>query len=205
MPTRNVSLTAEQDAFLEQLLKAGDYQNASEAIGDALRVLQQKRQEDSLKLLALRDLIAAGLAALNRGDFIEIIDSDLDSYLEELTATPRNSTADAMRRFRFSRLARADLERILANSAERSGSEARRHHAAILTESIRHVLANPDGPTRARDELAPMLRSLHTDQTRIGGAIVHIRPVHILYYREAVQKVIEIVRVLHERLDPSPN
>ena len=31
MPTRNISLTAEQDAFVEKLVEAGKYQNASEA------------------------------------------------------------------------------------------------------------------------------------------------------------------------------
>ncbi len=66
MPTRNVSLTAEQDAFVERVVKAGEYQNASEAIRDALRVLQQKRREDALKLRALRVQIKAGLEALDR-------------------------------------------------------------------------------------------------------------------------------------------
>jgi hypothetical protein len=28
MPTRNISLTAEQDAFVEKLVTAGEYQNA---------------------------------------------------------------------------------------------------------------------------------------------------------------------------------
>jgi len=32
MPTRNISLTAEQDAFVEKLVEAGEYQNASEAV-----------------------------------------------------------------------------------------------------------------------------------------------------------------------------
>jgi putative addiction module CopG family antidote len=39
MPTRNISLTAEQDAFVENVVRAGEYQNASEAVRDALRVL----------------------------------------------------------------------------------------------------------------------------------------------------------------------
>ena len=43
MPTRNISLTAEQDAFVEKLVEAGEYQNASEAVRDALRTLQQRR------------------------------------------------------------------------------------------------------------------------------------------------------------------
>jgi antitoxin ParD1/3/4 len=89
MPTRNISLTAEQDAFVERVVKAGEYQNASEAIRDALRVLQQKRREDALKLRALRAQIKAGLDALERGDFTEVAaDADLDDYLVGLTATP---------------------------------------------------------------------------------------------------------------------
>ena len=88
MPTRNVSLTAEQDAFVERVVKAGEYQNASEVIRDALRVLQQKRREDALKLRALRVQIKAGLEALDRGDFTDVADVDLDGYLEKLTARP---------------------------------------------------------------------------------------------------------------------
>ncbi len=89
MPTRNVSLTADQDAFVEQVVKAGEYQNASEAIRDALRVLQQKRREERLKLKALRMQIKAGLDTLERGDFREVAGADLDEYLEALAATPR--------------------------------------------------------------------------------------------------------------------
>jgi antitoxin ParD1/3/4 len=86
MPTRNISLTTEQDAFVESVVKAGEYQNASEAVRDALRALQQRRREDALKLKALRAQIKAGVDALNRGDFVEVDDADLDSYLEGLTA-----------------------------------------------------------------------------------------------------------------------
>ena len=54
MPTRNISLTAEQDAFVAKIVEDGEYQNASEAIRDALRVLQQRRREDRLRLKSLR-------------------------------------------------------------------------------------------------------------------------------------------------------
>jgi antitoxin ParD1/3/4 len=53
-----------------------------------LRVLQQKRREDALKLRALRAQIKAGLDALERGDFTEVAEADLDDYLEGLTARP---------------------------------------------------------------------------------------------------------------------
>jgi antitoxin ParD1/3/4 len=88
MPTRNISLTAEQDAFVQEVVEAGEYQNASEAIRDALRVLQQRRKEDSLRLKALRAQIRVGVDALDRGDFTEMEDVDLEGYLERLTTTP---------------------------------------------------------------------------------------------------------------------
>jgi antitoxin ParD1/3/4 len=91
MPTRNISLTAERDAFVERVVKAGEYQNASEAVRDALRVLQQKRREDALRLRALRVQIKAGLSALARGDFTEVADANLDDYLERLALTRRRS------------------------------------------------------------------------------------------------------------------
>ena len=84
MPTRNINLTAEQDAFVEEVVEAGEYQNASEAIRDALRALQQRRREDSLKLKILRAQVKAGTDALDRGDFIEVDGADLDGYLERL-------------------------------------------------------------------------------------------------------------------------
>jgi antitoxin ParD1/3/4 len=84
MPTRNISLTPEQDAFIEGVVRAGEYQNASEAVRDALRALQQRRREDTLKLKTLRMQIKAGVEALDRGDFTEVDDAELDAYLEGL-------------------------------------------------------------------------------------------------------------------------
>lgn len=87
MPTRNISLTPEQDAFIEKTVKAGEYQNASEAVRDALRALQHRRREDALKLKALRIQIKAGIDALDRGEFSEVADADLEGYLESLMVT----------------------------------------------------------------------------------------------------------------------
>ncbi len=88
MPTRNISLTDEQDAFVERVVREGEYQNASEAVRDALRVLQQRRREDALKLKALRVQIKAGVDALDRGDFVEVDGAELEGYLEGLTIPP---------------------------------------------------------------------------------------------------------------------
>ena len=87
MPTRNINLTREQDAFVDEVVGSGDYQNASEAIRDALRALQQRRREDKLKLQALRAQLKQGIDALRRGDVDEVADTDLDAYLGSLTLT----------------------------------------------------------------------------------------------------------------------
>ena len=87
MPTRNISLTAEQDAFIEKAVKSGEYQNASEAVRDALRVLRQRQREDALKLKALRAQIKAGVEALDRGEYTEVADADLEQYFDRLAAT----------------------------------------------------------------------------------------------------------------------
>jgi toxin ParE1/3/4 len=108
-------------------------------------------------------------------------------------------------RFRLSRPAQADLARVLAISAERWGIETRRRYAALLAMAMRTVAADPDGPTtRPRAELAPGLRSFHIRHARADdpGAKVR-RAAHILYYRAIAPELIEIVRVLHERMDPA--
>lgn len=51
-----------------------------------LRVLQRVRREDALKLKFLRAQIKAGTEALERGDFAEVHDADLDAYVEGLAA-----------------------------------------------------------------------------------------------------------------------
>lgn len=92
MATRNISLTPEQDAFVESVVKAGVYQNASEAVRDALRVLQQRRREDALKLKALRLQIKAGADALARGDYVELDDTELESFLDGIDGGPADRT-----------------------------------------------------------------------------------------------------------------
>jgi antitoxin ParD1/3/4 len=84
MPTRNINLTPEQDAFVEELLEAGEYGNASEAMRDAVRALKQRRAEEALKLDKLRVAIKQGTAALKRGDYTEVEDEDLDARLDDL-------------------------------------------------------------------------------------------------------------------------
>ena len=110
-----------------------------------------------------------------------------------------------MARFRLARPAQIDLANILATSAERWGAEGQRRYAAFLAAAMRQVAAEPDGPlTRKRPDLRSSIRSFHIRYARpsAGGAKVR-KPVHVLYYRVAEEGVIEIIRVLHERMEPS--
>jgi antitoxin ParD1/3/4 len=89
MPTQSVSLTPEQDAFIDEVLEKGEYRNASEALRDAIRALQQRRAEEALKVDRLRLAIEQGVAALDRGDYTELEDEDLDAYLDALATSDR--------------------------------------------------------------------------------------------------------------------
>jgi toxin ParE1/3/4 len=110
-----------------------------------------------------------------------------------------------MARFRLARPAQTDLANILATRAERWGAAGRQRYAAVPAAAMRQVAAEPDGPlARKRPDLRSGIRSFHVRYARrpTEGAKV-TRPVHILYYRAAEEGVIEIIRVLHERMDPS--
>jgi toxin ParE1/3/4 len=109
-----------------------------------------------------------------------------------------------MARFRLSAPARADIREILATSARRWGTQGRRRYAAALATAMRAVAADPEGRmTRSRNDLTPGIRSFHlrhlrtrTREAKVGS------PVHLIYYRVVRSDLIEIVRVLHERMDP---
>ena len=110
-----------------------------------------------------------------------------------------------MARFRLSRPAQADLASVLAASAKQWGSEGKRRYAALLAAAMNKVAADPEGlTTRSRPELAPGIRSLHIRNARGEEPQGKVRkPVHVLYYRVLNLGLIEIVRVLHERMEPS--
>ncbi|MGC8550054.1 MAG: type II toxin-antitoxin system ParD family antitoxin [Acidobacteriaceae bacterium] len=63
MPTRNVNLTEELDRFVASQIESGRYDNASEVVRAALRVLNREEQEHEAKLAALRTAIDEGDAS----------------------------------------------------------------------------------------------------------------------------------------------
>jgi antitoxin ParD1/3/4 len=63
MPTRNVTLTDELDRFLLEKVESGRYENVSEVVRAALRVLEREEQEHEAKIAALRGAIDDGDAS----------------------------------------------------------------------------------------------------------------------------------------------
>jgi toxin ParE1/3/4 len=109
-----------------------------------------------------------------------------------------------MKQFRLSLSAEADLAQILETSGERWGAEGMRRYAALLAAGMLKVAAEPAGPTtRNRSEIPGGVRSFHLRNARAAGSEKVKGPVHVLYYRAIGPDLVEIVRILHERMDPS--
>jgi toxin ParE1/3/4 len=106
-------------------------------------------------------------------------------------------------RYRLSRLAETDIAEILATSVDRWGPETAGSYAALLAAAMRKVAADPlRASTRERSDLASGLRSFPIRLAEQGRKVRKIkRPAHVLYYRAVEAGLVEIVRVLHERMD----
>lgn len=109
-----------------------------------------------------------------------------------------------MARYRLSEPAKADIAAILGRSEGLHGSEARVRYRACLTAAMRRVAADPAGrSTVDRRELAAGIRSFHIRHSREESREVPVaNPVHVLFYRVMRPGVVDIVRVLHERMEP---
>jgi toxin ParE1/3/4 len=109
-----------------------------------------------------------------------------------------------MARYRLSQPAKFDVSAILRRSEELHGKQARVRYRALLTAAMRRVAADPDGPATAdRSELIPAVRSFHLRHSRNESRELPVaNPVHAIFYRPVRPGLIEIVRVLHDRMDP---
>jgi antitoxin ParD1/3/4 len=63
MPTRNVNLTDELDRFVLAKVESGRFENASEVVRAALRILEREEQRHEAKVAALRSAIDEGDAS----------------------------------------------------------------------------------------------------------------------------------------------
>lgn len=72
MPTQNVNLTDQQAEFIRQRVASGDYNNASEVVRDALRLLKAREEEYETRLDALRAELQKGFDDIEAGRYIEL-------------------------------------------------------------------------------------------------------------------------------------
>jgi antitoxin ParD1/3/4 len=63
----NVSLTRKLKALVDERVRSGRYQSASEVVRDALRLLDDVDAIQTLRLKALRKELSAGIRDLDRG------------------------------------------------------------------------------------------------------------------------------------------
>jgi toxin ParE1/3/4 len=106
-----------------------------------------------------------------------------------------------MLRLRISGPARADLRHILATSLVRWGEPGRARYTTLLQAALRAIVRSPTAPTtRDRSDLAPGVRSYHLRLARRGHGVAD--PRHVIFYRKSATSI-EIVRVLHERMEPT--
>lgn len=84
MPTRNVVLTEHHERVIERLVKSGRYQNASEVLRDGVRLLEERDAREAAKLKALREAAKVGLDALERGDYTDVPEDELEDFIAGL-------------------------------------------------------------------------------------------------------------------------
>ena len=110
-----------------------------------------------------------------------------------------------MARYRLSDPVKADIASLLRTSESMHGAEARVRYRALLTAALRRIAADPQGlSTVDRSELFHGVRSFHIRHSRGESREVPVgSPVHVIFYRVVEPGLVEIVRVLHERMEPS--
>lgn len=84
MPTRNVVLTDQQHEFVEELVRSGRYQNASEVLREGLRLIEHREREDAAKLAAMTAAADQGWADVAAGRYTDLDDDELDDFIGQL-------------------------------------------------------------------------------------------------------------------------
>jgi toxin ParE1/3/4 len=110
-----------------------------------------------------------------------------------------------MAHFRLTKSAKADIGSILRASEERYGRDARVRYSFLVLAAMQRLAAEPEGlSTSDRSDLRTGIRSFHIRHSRNESRDAPVGdPVHVIFYRAVEPGLVEIVRVLHERMEPS--
>ncbi len=68
----NISLTPELEAMIQEKVRSGMYQTASEVVREALRLFQEREQLYAIRREELRKEIAIGIEEADRGEAREV-------------------------------------------------------------------------------------------------------------------------------------
>jgi antitoxin ParD1/3/4 len=90
----NVSLTPELEQLVNDKVKTGMYQTASEVIREGLRLLRERDH----RLESLRGDVRAGFEAVERGDYSDFNESNIRGLAQRVKARGRKRLADSQRK-----------------------------------------------------------------------------------------------------------
>jgi antitoxin ParD1/3/4 len=80
-----VILTEHFDQFIEAGIDSGRFSDANEVMREGLRLLEEREQDELVKLAWLRAAAKEGFDAYDRGDFIELDSgAELASFMESI-------------------------------------------------------------------------------------------------------------------------
>jgi toxin ParE1/3/4 len=98
-------------------------------------------------------------------------------------------------RVRLGAAAEVDFANIIKWTSQNFGARQSRIYRDTLVHPIGELAAGPDvAGSKPRDEIMPGLRTLHVARYGRRGS-------HFVMYRAAPKDTIEIVRILHDRMD----
>lgn len=169
----NVSFTKKQEKYIASLVQSGDYQNASEAVRDAIRLHQKYRD------MVLRDL----RTEIEKGFEGPSSKRSVQDIIASKSKTPKMPRLDS---YQLSIAADQDLEETFDYTAQKFGPNQAVEYLQEL-EGIFLLLLNNPKIGKERIEIKPGLGSTPKDS-------------HVIFYRIAVDHI-RIVRILHRSRD----
>lgn len=84
MPTRNVVLSEHQQELVENLVRSGRYQNASEVLRAGLRLIEERERIEDAKLKALKRAARQGWADISAGRYADVADDQLEDFVRQM-------------------------------------------------------------------------------------------------------------------------
>lgn len=86
----NISLTPELENLINEKVKSGLYNSASEVIRESLRLLQEQDELRRIRRDELRREIMLGVEQIRRGEYIEVKSSEMKDFADRIVKEARD-------------------------------------------------------------------------------------------------------------------